>query len=135
VRYLTLALSALADAARALAPAGRRRRAARERRYITPHISQPPRPSVATGPIPVILPSARTGRPAPALPLRPDVPWEASGPVVDLDVARRAKVRRLAVGQPGRHVRTARVLTSQHVGMIRLLAIAHQDAETRGAAA
>ncbi|GAA1455776.1 hypothetical protein [Nocardiopsis tropica] len=65
MRYLWLALSALWLLARAGAHAARKR-GARVRRYAA--APEAPRPAVATGPIPVLLPSARTGAAAPPLP-------------------------------------------------------------------
>lgn len=119
MRYLKLALSALWLVARALAYAARRR-GARVRRYA----AEPPRPHVVTGPIPIVLPSARTGT-AVAPPLPPPLPpgrpriGAPAAPIVHLDPYRRR----------------ARDVASRR-GLVVLMAVARQaeeDQEVRAA--
>jgi hypothetical protein len=112
-RPLACLISTLGLAARVPAHAVRRR-GTRGRRYIDRHISQPPRPHVVTGPIPIIWPSSRTDLQASTRPgERPRVGGLA--PVIPLAARRR------------------RVDASQR-GLVVLIAIARQD-EERGAAA
>ena len=65
MRYLFVIFSALWRVARALVDAARRR-SGRVRRYAAE--PRAPRPNVVTGPIPLLLPSSRTGAVAPPLP-------------------------------------------------------------------
>jgi hypothetical protein len=115
LRYLLLILSTLWLAARALAHAVRRR-GTRSRRYIDRHISQPPRPHLVTGPIPIVRPISPTGVFAPTSP--PEHPRVGGlAPVVPMDPYRR-RARR----------------DSSRRGLVVLIALA-QQAEKQGAAA
>jgi hypothetical protein len=106
VRLICLAL---ADAVR--------RRGHRVRRYASE--PRPARPSVATGPIPIVLPSMRTGVPAPPLPPRPVLARGSLAPVVPFSPR-----------PPGRH--RARTVASRR-GLVVLLAIAHHAQEQEAA--
>ncbi|MFD3688678.1 hypothetical protein ACFWTE_28115 [Nocardiopsis sp. NPDC058631] len=66
MRYPFVIFSALWPVARALVDAARRR-SGRVRRYAAE--PRAPRPNVVTGPIPLLLPSSRTGDLAPVVPL------------------------------------------------------------------
>jgi hypothetical protein len=134
VRYLTLALSALADLARALVPAGRRRRAHRARRYAQPG---PALPTVATGPIPIVRPARPLRRElADAIDRRRAVlgiagPDHPRLPGRHRPAHQAPEERPLLLTPAARRVRA----DESRAGMIRLIAIAHHAQEQQGAAA
>ncbi|WP_435109905.1 hypothetical protein [Nocardiopsis synnemataformans] len=89
MRYLFLIASALWLVARATAHHARQR-GNRVRRYAARPLA--PRPSVVTGPIPLITPLMASGVEAPPLPPRPVLPWQAPAPA-PVDVLRADRTR------------------------------------------